>query len=91
LQDKTKMLKTKNEKQLNSQENSESALESKIYNQSLRVDTLKMAMTVLDARVKREVENQMLLPTGRQTNVDSYSVEELIVEANKILDFVTSD
>ncbi len=85
------MLKTKNEKQLNSQENSESALESKIYNQSLRVDTLKMAMTVLDARVKREVENQMLLPTGRQTNVDSYSVEELIVEANKILDFVTSD
>lgn len=81
------MLKTKNEKQ----ENSESVLEEKIYNQSLRVDTLKMAMTVLDARVKRDVENQMLLPTGRQTNVDSYSVEELIVEANKILDFVTSD
>ena len=66
-------------------------LEEKIYNQSLRVDTLRMAMTVLDARVKRDVENQMLLPTGRQTNVDSYSVEELIVEANKILDFVTSD
>lgn len=81
------MLKTKNEKQ----ENSESMLEEKIYNQSLRVDTLKMAMTVLDARVKRDVENQMLLPTGRQTNVDSYSIEELIVEANKILDFVTSD
>jgi len=85
------MLKTKNEKQLNSQENVESSLEVKMYNQSLRVDTLKMAMTVLDSRVKREVENQMLLPTGRQANVDSYSIEELIVEANKILDFVTSD
>lgn len=66
-------------------------LDEQMYKQSLRADTLTMAMAVLDARLKREIENQQLLPSGRQVHIESYSVEELIVEAKKLLQFVTED
>jgi hypothetical protein len=85
------MLKAKTTKQSESQENTEQVLDAQVYNQSLRIDTVKMAMAVLDARIKREIDNQQLLPAGRQTHVGHYSIEELIVEAQKILSFVTSE
>jgi hypothetical protein len=65
--------------------------EKALHYQTLRSETLKMAMTVLDARIKREIDNQQLLPVGRQTHIEPYSIEELIVEAQKILSFVTSE
>jgi K+-transporting ATPase c subunit len=85
------MLKAKTTKQTELQESTDSALDVQMYNQSLRVDTLKMAMAVLDARIKREIDNQQLLPVGRQAHIEPYSIEELIVEAQKILSFVTSE
>jgi K+-transporting ATPase c subunit len=85
------MLKAKTTKQSDTSESADSQLDTQIHNQSLRVDTLKMAMAVLDARIKREIENQQLLPVGRQTHIESYSIEELIAEAQKILSFVTSE
>jgi hypothetical protein len=84
------MLKAKTTKQSESQENTETVLDVQMYNQSLRIDTVKMAMAVLDARIKREIDNQQLLPVGRQVHIEPYSIEELIVEAQKILSFVTS-
>ena len=64
--------------------------EKTTHYQSLRSDTLKMAITILDAKVQRDIENQKLLPPGRQNTVDSYSAEDVCSEASKLFEYLMS-
>jgi hypothetical protein len=83
------MLKQPNESK--PEDNSRQVSELHVFNIATRSDTLKMAMSILDLRTQRELENQQLLPAGRQAPVASYTTEELITEAQKLLDFVTDN
>lgn len=85
------MLKQPNNTEPENENNSMQTSEMHIFNIATRTDTLKMAMSILDLRTQRELENQQLLPTGRQTPVVSYTTEELITEAQKLLNFVTDN
>ena len=62
--------------------------EKATHYQTLRSETLKMAMTILDAKVQRDIENQKLLPPGRQSPVDSYSAEDVCSEASRLFDYI---
>jgi len=62
--------------------------EKATHYQTLRSETLKMAMTILDAKVQRDIENQKLLPPGRQSPVDSYSAEDVCSEASRFFDYI---
>ena len=62
--------------------------EKATHYQTLRSETLKMAMTILDAKVQRDIENQKLLPPGRQNPVDSYSAEDVCSEASRLFDYI---
>jgi len=62
--------------------------EKATHYQTLRTETLKMAMTILDARVQRDIENQKLLPTGRQEQVESYSAIDVCSEAKMLFEFI---
>ena len=72
-----------------SNETNISLSEQQAFSIATRTETLKMAMSILDLKTQRELENQQLLPTGRQTPVHSYTAEELIAEAQKLLNFLT--
>jgi hypothetical protein len=63
------------------------------YHQTLRSETLTMAMSILDAKTQRDIENQKLLPTGRQTQIDSYSADDVCSEAGRLFEYLmlTSD
>jgi len=56
--------------------------------QMQRTEALKTAMIILTAKTQRELENQGLLPIGRQEPVSSYTTDELIITARQLLDFV---
>jgi hypothetical protein len=62
--------------------------EKALHYQTLRSETLKMAMTILDAKVSRDTENQKLLPTGRQEQVKSYSAEDVCSEASRLFEYI---
>mgnify|MGYP003675050883 CR=1 FL=1 len=62
--------------------------EKTTHYQTLRSDTLKMAITILDAKVQRDIENQKLLPPGRQNTVDSYSAEDVCSEASLLFEYL---
>jgi hypothetical protein len=62
--------------------------EKTIHYQTLRSDTLKMAITILDAKVQRDIENQKLLPPGRQSTVHSYSAEDVCSEASQLFEYL---
>lgn len=65
--------------------------EKAIHYQTLRSETLKMAMAVLDAKVQRDIENQKLLPPGRQSPVDSYSAEDVCTEASRFFEYIMDE
>jgi len=62
--------------------------EKATHYQTLRSETLKMAMTILDAKVQRDIENQKLLPPGRQEQVESYSAIDVCSEAKMLFEFI---
>jgi len=62
--------------------------EKATHYQTLRAETLKMAMTILDAKVQRDIENQKLLPTGRQEQVKSYSAADVCSEASMLFEYI---
>lgn len=64
--------------------------EKTTHYQTLRSDTLKMAITILDAKVQRDIENQKLLPPGRQNTVVSYSAEDVCSEASRLFEYLMS-
>jgi very-short-patch-repair endonuclease len=64
--------------------------EKSLHTQSLRSETLKMSMTILDSKKQREIENQQLLPPGRQKPVESYTTDDVIASARLLLEFITS-
>jgi hypothetical protein len=62
--------------------------EKATHYQTLRAETLKMAMTILDAKVQRDTENQKLLPIGRQEQVKSYSASDVCSEASMLFEYI---
>ena len=62
--------------------------EKAMHYQTLRSETLKMAMSILDAKIQRDIENQKLLPTGRQTQIDSYSADDVCSEAGRLFEYL---
>ena len=62
--------------------------EKATHYQTLRAETLKMAMTILDVKVQRDIENQKLLPAGRQEKVASYSAIDVCSEAKMLFEFI---
>jgi hypothetical protein len=62
--------------------------EKTLHYQTIRSDTLKMAMSILDVRVQRDIENQKLLPTGRQEQIESYSAVDVCSEAGMLFAFI---
>jgi len=65
--------------------------EKTLHRQSLKTETLKMAMSILDSKIQRQLENQSLLPQGRQSPVNSYSAEDVITSAKQLLDYICED
>ena len=54
----------------------------------LRTDLLGMAIGIVADRVSRKVENEHFKPDGTQQEVDPYTTEEIIAEAEKLYAFV---
>ncbi len=54
----------------------------------LRTDLLGMAIGILDNRVERRFHNEHLKPEGKREAVDSYTTEDVLVEAEKLYQFV---
>ena len=54
----------------------------------LRTDLLGMAIGITADRMNRRVENEHFKPEGQRTAVDSYTTEDVIVEAEKLYAFV---
>lgn len=65
--------------------------EKQTHYQTLRTETLKMAMSILDSKVQRAIENQQLLPTGRQSPVESYTATDVCNEASRLFEYIMGE
>ena len=54
----------------------------------LRTDLLGMAIGILDNRVNKQFQNEHLKPEGKREAVDPYTTEDVLVEAEKLYEFV---
>ena len=54
----------------------------------LRADLLGMAIGLCESRVSRYCENEYLKPEGQRQNVEPYSTEDVLIEAEKLYQFV---
>jgi len=54
----------------------------------LRTDLLGMAIGIVSDRVYRQFDNEMTKPEGQRSPVNSYTTEDIIVEAEKLYAFV---
>ena len=54
----------------------------------LRADMLGMATGIVCDRTNRQFENEHLKPEGTRSAVLPYTTEDIIVEAEKLYDFV---
>tara|TARA_Y100000310_G_scaffold294913_1_gene325796 strand:- start:408 stop:614 length:207 start_codon:yes stop_codon:yes gene_type:complete len=54
----------------------------------LRTDLLGMAIGILDNRVERQFHNEHLKPEGNREAVESYTTDDVLVEAEKLYQFV---
>ena len=54
----------------------------------LRTDLLGMAIGILESRNSRQFDNEHLKPEGQRNSVEPYTSEEVIVEAEKLYQFI---
>ena len=54
----------------------------------LRTELLGMAIGIVESKVQYAVENEHLKPDGQRSAVQSYTTEDVIVEAEKLYQFV---
>jgi hypothetical protein len=54
----------------------------------LRTDLLGMAVGILESRTNRQFDNEHLKPEGQREAVDPYTTEDVLVEAEKLYQFV---
>ena len=54
----------------------------------LRTDLLGMAIGIVADRMTRQVDNEHFKPDGQRKNVNPYTTEEVISEAEKLYTFV---
>ncbi len=54
----------------------------------LRTDLLGMAMGIVSERVQREMENEHMKPEGQRQSVVPFTTEDIIIEAEKLYNFV---
>ena len=54
----------------------------------LRSDLLGMAIGILESQNSRAFDNEHLKPEGQRTPVEPYTTENVIVEAEKLYEFV---
>ena len=54
----------------------------------LRTELLGMAIGIVESKVQHAVENEHLKPAGHRAAVQSYTTEDVIVEAEKLYQFV---
>lgn len=54
----------------------------------LRTDLLGMAIGIVQEKVQRQFENEHMKPDGQRSPVAPYTTEDVIIEAEKLYDFV---
>lgn len=54
----------------------------------LRTELLGMAIGILESKTAREFENEHLKPEGQRSPVEPYTSEGVILEAEKLYQFV---
>ena len=54
----------------------------------LRTELLGMAIGIVESKNGREAENEHFKPEGQQQAVQPYTTEDIIVEAEKLYQFV---
>jgi hypothetical protein len=54
----------------------------------LRSDLLGMAVGLCEARIARHCENEFLKPEGQRREVEPYTTEDVLIEAEKLYRFV---
>ena len=54
----------------------------------LRNDLLGMAIGILESRQNRQFDNEHLKPEGQRNPVAPYATEDVLVEAEKLYEFV---
>ena len=57
----------------------------------LRTDLLGMAIGIVESRVARLDQNQYLKPEGMRNAVNPYTTEDILVEAEKLYQFVQNN
>ena len=54
----------------------------------LRTDLLGMAQGIVADRVGRRVENEHFKPEGQRAPIEPYTTEDIVIEAEKLYQFV---
>ena len=54
----------------------------------LRTELLGMAMGILDSRNARQFDNEHLKPEGQRSPVEPFTTEGVILEAEKLYEFI---
>ena len=54
----------------------------------LRTELLGMAMGILDSRNARQFDNEHLKPEGKRSPVEPFTTEGVILEAEKLYEFI---
>ena len=54
----------------------------------LRTDLLGMAIGIVGDKVSRQFENEHLKPEGERSAIAPYTTEDIVLEAEKLYDFV---
>ena len=54
----------------------------------LRTELLGMAIGILEHRTQRQFENEHLKPEGTRQPVNPYATEDVLIVAEKLMDFV---
>ena len=56
---------------------------------AIRESLINMAIGIIHQRVQRQTENEFLKPEGQRKPVDAYTVDEVLITAEKLYQFVT--
>ena len=56
----------------------------------LRTELLGMAIGILEQRVNQQFNNEHLKPEGQRQAVSPYATEDVLVVAEKLMDFVNT-
>ena len=54
----------------------------------LRTEVLGMAIGILEQRINQQLNNEHFKPEGQRNPVNPYATEDVLIVAEKLLDFV---